>query len=236
MRKLALLVPSRGRPDNARRLLRACRDTAPDVDVYIGVDADDPLRRDYEQVGREHLTAGAIEIVPQTNRPGMVRALNILAAHCLDRYPMLAFMGDDHLPDGDWSTQVITALRQLGTGIVYGDDGIQGPLLPTAVFMTSDIVRAIGYMAPPQLDHLYVDNAWLELGRAAHCVAYLPQLTITHLHPSAGLSEWDEGYHSCNSTDTNAHDKQAFEHWRECELPASARLIRELAGQRSEVS
>lgn len=232
--ELAVLVPSRERPDNARRLLLACRDTAPDVDVFVGVDGDDPLLSDYVTMAAEEITPGAVVVLPESTRPGMVRALNILAAHCLGRYEMVAFLGDDHLPEGDWTQQAIATLRQLGTGMVYGDDGIQGPYLPTAIVMTADIVHALGYMAPPTLDHLWVDNAWLELGHAAHCLTYLPHMKITHLHPSAGLSEWDEGYRFRNSSATNTHDHEAFQQWQEFELPAAAKLIRDLAPQRQD--
>jgi hypothetical protein len=199
----------------------------------VGVDADDPKLAGYRELAAERITSGEIVILPEGHRPGMVMALNLLAAHCLDRYEMLAFMGDDHLPQGDWADHAIRVLRGMGTGMVYGDDGIQGPRLPTAIVMTAAIVEAIGYMAPPRMHHLWVDNAWLELGIAAHCLTYLPHMHIQHLHPSAGLSDWDDGYRTRNSSDTNSHDMEEFRLWQQFELPVAAKLIRDLANERS---
>jgi hypothetical protein len=100
--------------------------------------------------------------------------------------------------------------------------------LPTAIFMTSDIVRTLGYMAPPCLTHLFVDNAWLALGRAARCINYLSHVRVGHRHPIAGLAAWDEGYARCNSPEMYERDGVAFRQWTAEELPAAAQAVRSL--------
>lgn len=99
----------------------------------------------------------------------------------------IGFAGDDHAPrTPGWTERIRTELNQLGTGIVYGNDLFQGPNLPTAVFMTADIVGALGYMAPPCLRHMFADNYWKDLGDGVRRIRYLPDVVIEHLHPHAG--------------------------------------------------
>jgi hypothetical protein len=90
-------------------------------------------------------------------------------------------MGDDHFPrTHGWDQAYLDALRELGTGIVYGNDLLQGHRLPTQCAMTADIVRRWGYMALPTLRHMYVDNFWRDLGNAADCLRYLPEVVVEH--------------------------------------------------------
>lgn len=112
--------------------------------------------------------------------------------------------------------------------MVYANDGIQGERLPTAIFMTADIVRALGYMAPPTLGHLYVDNAWLDLGRSAKCITYLSDVRVGHRHPIAGLAAWDEGYQRCNSPEQYSRDQAAYLQWRATDLPHAVDTLRAL--------
>jgi hypothetical protein len=120
-------------------------------------------------------------------------------------------MGDDHRPrTRGWDAAYLEALHDLGTGIVYGDDLLQGANLPTQCAMTSNIVQALGCMAPATLRHMYVDNAWRALGEAAGCLRYLPEVVVEHLHPVAGKAEWDDNYRRVNAPEMYGHDADAF--------------------------
>lgn len=191
---LVLIVPTRGRPASALRLQGPLDDSSVARVVFI-VDEDDPSREEYEALGVDMLVA------PQ-GRPGIVDPLNWGFKEVMSRLnpEMVAFLGDDHLPQGDWDVVIVETLRQMGTGMCYGNDLLQGERIPTAVFMTSDIPRTLGYMAPPELHHLFVDNYWLDLGRGIDRMKYLPDTIIEHLHPLNGKSEWDATYSHCNDS------------------------------------
>jgi hypothetical protein len=121
---------------------------------------------------------------------------------------------------------ITDALTELGSGIAYGNDLLQGERLPTAAFMTSDIIRTLGWMCPPTLEHLYIDNAWLELGRAMGRLRYLPDVVLEHLHPDAGKAQQDQTYAEANHPDRDRRDKAAFEAWRRDGLPRDLELLR----------
>lgn len=231
MSDLVVIVPSRGRPKAAAELIDAADDTCTaDTEIVFAVDEDDPAIDDYIDVVQSRGTA-AVGIVEQPTN--MVHALNRAAWAVLSTFMpppfALGFMGDDHRPrTAGWDTQYLQALRELGTGIVYGDDLFQGERLPTQVAMTTDIVRALQYMAPPTLQHMYVDNFWRDLGTAADCLRYLPNVVVEHMHPLAEKGNWDEGYARVNTPTMYAVDRQAYETHRTGRLSFEAEVVRGL--------
>jgi hypothetical protein len=225
---LVVIVPSRGRPEAARALIQHFANTCT-ADTFLAfvVDQDDPARPEYEMVG-DGQRSGVI-FAPSTT---MVEALNIAANYLASAGEPFAvgFMGDDHVPRTyGWDRAYLDALRELGTGIVYGNDLYQGEKLPTQCAMTADIVRALGFMAPPMLRHMYVDNFWRDLGQAADCIRYLPDVVVEHMHPSAGKSAVDDGYLRVNDPGVFAVDEQAYAGYRAGAMAADAAKVRALA-------
>jgi hypothetical protein len=80
--------------------------------------------------------------------------------------------------------------------------------------MQSRMIKALGFMAPPAMRHLYLDNFWKELGEAVGGLVYLPDVIIEHLHPVNGKAEWDERYRAVNAPDKDAADRQAWMEYR----------------------
>jgi hypothetical protein len=214
MTDLVVVVPSRGRPKAARELASAFAKTCTaDTLLVFAVDEDDPTVEEYRDLHAGPPRRGPeVLVVPEST--SMVHALNRAAEWVVSAVnaPFAKIgRGDDHRPTSDgWDAAYLEALRDLGTGIVYGDDLLQRQNLPTQCAMTSDIVRVLGYMAPPNLTHLYVDNFWLELGRRAECIRYLPEVVVEHRHPVAGKAAWDEGYKRVNNPDMYAKDEATF--------------------------
>jgi hypothetical protein len=150
---LVVVVPSRGRPEAARALVEVFAATCTAATLLVfAVDNNDDTRGQYAAAGVGY------NVGPSTT---MVEALNRAVVECVASHDpfAVAFMGDDHRPRTvGWDQAYLDALRELDTGIVYGNDLLQGERLATQCAMTSDIVRELGYMAPPALTHMYVDN------------------------------------------------------------------------------
>jgi hypothetical protein len=203
---LLVIVPSRGRPGAVAELARAWAETAAGVaDLLVVVDDDDPELPSYQRLGVD------IRVHASTGSRGIVPVLNAAAVEAAGRYRMVGFLGDDHRPrTTGWDKRIVDQLDELGTGIVYGDDLLRGEALPTAAAMTSDIILALGCMAPPALRHLFVDNVWYDLGHAIGKIRYLPDVTIEHLHPAIGKGQWDDLYRELNADTTYAQDRDAY--------------------------
>jgi len=196
--KMCVVVPSRGRPENAERLAQAFKDTGAEADLYIVIDNDDPKWNEYAK-------SENYKKLPADNKTGgCAKSLNTGAVLLLDitKYPLydyFVFMGDDHLPrTPGWDKAFIQALGT-NTGIVYGDDLLQGANLPTAYGMSRDLVNELRGMTFPGCVHLFFDNFVKQLGLDLEYLKYLPDVIIEHIHPAAGKVAMDEGYERVNA-------------------------------------
>jgi len=207
MKDMVILVPSRQRPKNIEDLLFSLQETETSSDLVVILDDDDETRDQYVELGCR------IMIIAKQGK-GMARPLNYAANYLKDEYRHFAFIGDDHRPRTEyWDQKLIHALDEVGTGIAYGDDLLQGENLPTAVAMSGDIVRALGGMVPQGFIHLYLDNFWMQLGKDLKSFIYLPEVIIEHLHPIAGKAEWDESYRAVNAEEVYSADAKAFDEY-----------------------
>lgn len=205
---LVVIVPSRNRPAAAVELATAFTETKSTARLVFAVDEDDPTKNGYlDALAAYPATTVHFGPAPST----MVKALNTVAGLYANEAYALAFMGDDHRPRTvHWDAMYLAALDQIGTGIVYGNDLLQGKRIPTQVAMTADIVRALGHMAPSTLTHLYVDNYWRDLGAGAGCLHYLPEVVVEHMHPIAGKAAWDAGHVRVNDRAMYQRDSDAY--------------------------
>lgn len=212
MKSLALIVPTRGRPDNIKELIKALVDTeTKDTDLILSLDLDDPELVKYQELASQ---IAHILVAPRQG-VGSVIPANFAARHLKKDYEYFIMMGDDSRPrTKGWDKQFIEALAQLGTGLVYGNDLHRGKDLPTGgAAMTGNIVRALDGVAPPNIKHLYVDNFYLKLGQDLDAITYLPEVIIEHLHPVFGTALVDQGYLDVNSQEMYDHDSMALNNY-----------------------
>lgn len=225
MADLAIITPTRGRPQRLAEMLAAVkRTTELDVSVYIGLDLDDDS--DYlAALGLQARDTSKYEIhAVRGKRRSLSGWTNYLADYALGptslpipRPRYLASLGDDHIPrTKGWDRILVEAIENnmIGPGFAYGNDLLQGGALPTAWVASAEAVRALGWMMLPTCSHMYVDTAIRELGTAASRLWYEPTVIIEHAHPIAGKVEWDESYRESNSTNRYAEDEQAYQAWR----------------------
>jgi hypothetical protein len=200
-----VLVPSRNRPGNVARLMRAWTDTGATAELVVLVDDDDPELAGYEALGLPSLIVGP--------RQRIGPLLNDWAPHFAAEADVVGFMGDDHCPRTyGWDARIADASTPWT--VVYGNDLLQGQNIPTAVFMGSGLVRELGYFNPPGCQHLYLDNAWKFYGESLGTLRYLPDVIVEHLHFLAGKAPKDALYAEVNHTSMYDHDRVAFDAWR----------------------
>jgi len=213
---LLVIIPTRGRPQAVPEIVKAWDDTGATAHVLFAVDTDDPELAAYKK------NAAALKVDDRIRftfgkRRRLVGTLNAQAVKAAKTYRFLGFMGDDHRPRPAamaWDARIRECLSG-GPGIVYGNDLLQGENMPTAVAMTSDIVTALGYMAPPAMVHLCVDLVWKDWGRGMGRITYLDDMVIEHLHPANGKAELDAGYEEVNSEGMVAADTAAYYDYRD---------------------
>jgi len=207
---LAVLVPSRGRPNNLRRLVDAIHATATGhVTVMTRIDDDDPAHDGYAGIADATLTGPRIFYGASINQLAEY-AMNCRASH-------LAMFGDDVLPETvGWDQLLIDALGD-SLGIAYGSDGLEhlhGPDLPTHFITQTDLYRRLGWLVLPTLRHLYADDVAREIGRGLNNLTYLPTVSLRHLHRWAKLAPDDQTYREANDKRKREQDRRAYLAWR----------------------
>lgn len=223
-----MLIPSRGRPESVDRQAEAWEQTDPlkEARLIWILDLDDPMAIQYQDALARHPW---MEVACVQYWTPMVRKLNEVAVTV--QADVVGFMGDDHLPrTPGWAVALAAASRTHGPGIFYGRDGLKDIKLPTWWAMSEPIIRTLGRMVPADVEHLYCDNAVLELGKAARCIRYLPSVFIEHMHPVANKSEWDSGYVRVNGPDQYERDRSAYIRWLRSSRKQQAEQIAALRG------
>lgn len=243
MPELAVIIPTRGRPENVRKVIGAWDFTnAWDVaDLVLVADADDPEIQGYRAIADEFLegcppgTPSPLTLMTIPSWLPMVRKLDLAARTIETRYFALGFAGDDHLPQTiGWAKRYLEVLRELGTGMVYGDDGYQGSNLSTEWAITSDVVHALSRMVPAPVEHMYCDNAMMDLFGGAGALRHLPEVRIEHMHPIAGKAENDDQYKRVNHRDQFRSDRALYETWKRSRMADDIATVRALRPGRPE--
>jgi hypothetical protein len=231
---VTVLAPSRGRPERARQMYATFRATAekPDTRLVLVIDRDDPAFRDYLDLPlpRERRRFGWAPdelwiLALDTDQSGdLVKATNAVAPSFTKRVDIIGHVGDDHrFRSVGWDVRVMGALDS--PGIAYGDDLLQRERLPTAPFISSAIVEALGWYALPACRHMFIDDAWKRLGDELGILHYLPDVVIEHEHPGAGKVASDAGYERVDAF-TDA-DRGAYERWLDEGLAADVARVRQ---------
>lgn len=206
MSEMLVIIPSRNRPENVYEITKCLLEFSTSVDICFGLDNDDVSSYDY--------VPGII--YERNPRLMMNGTLNLIANKYTDRYKFLCFMGDDHRPRTLGWDKILTKPLTKKPGFSYGNDLIQKQFLPTAVVVSSEIVKTLGFMAPPSLKHLYLDNFWLDLGNAINSIHYFDDVIIEHMHPLLEKSLVDNTYNE--SWSLVNQDKEVYEKYKESEF------------------
>lgn len=206
--KLAITVPTRGRPQNLKRLAKAVQRTCVvDYEILARIDDDDPA--EYPAIPGVRYIVGP--------RIFFAASLNELAKIAdEEEFTHMAILGDDVLPETKgWDIELIRAVPDIG--VAYGSDGLErlhGADLPTHVVVPVEMYRRLGWIGLPALRHLFCDNVWRELGKITKFV-YLPDVHLTHLHRWNNSAPDDLTYQEANDKIKRDADKLAFEQWRD---------------------
>lgn len=212
-----VIIPTRSRPANAERAVKSIQEHSYISDICLGLDTDD--EHNYPRLD------GVMYEV--SDRAYMIATLNRIATKYADKYLFITFLGDDNvIRTPAWDVALTTKLVERGYGIAYGNDLIHSDKLPTSVMMTTNIIRSLGYMAPPTLTHLYADNFWRALGWELGSLYYYHNVIWEHLHFVNGKAPKDELYAEINSDEMYEKDRIAFQNYVDKKLKKDIKKLK----------
>lgn len=185
---ISLLVPSRGRPDNIRRLIDSLGDCQTyGYELLVRLDEDDRTKKKYPYFDNSPCPDVTYFIGP---RVLMSQNWNELAAHA--KGDILWHGGDDvTFRTIGWDQIVRAAFPPDNIALVHGHDlSPNGDWLATHGFLHRKWVDTVGYFVPPYFSSDYNDMWLVDVAHMIHRRIYVPIVTEHH-HPAHGKGEWD---------------------------------------------
>ena len=231
------LLPSKARPANLARFFAAFDKTHGSTPGMVIIDAEDWAAH-LEAYDTIKLPLGWMWLVTP---PGCVTQGEKLAHVWPDIIgePWLGLIGDDCVPETEqWDQRLLGALD--GANIVSCNDAWQAPRrLGNCWIMAGDVVRAVGYIFPPGLQHLYVDDVWETIGQAAQCWRCLMSVRVAHRHVLKGEAHADDTHRSVYGSNTSnglgglwPKDGEAYERWKSLDAHRAVNAVIALRQER----
>ena len=145
------------------------------------------------------------------HRMGLAKWTNTLSALHEDT-TWQASIGDDMVPVTDgWDERLCEAAGP--AGMAYPNDRRRTDI-PEAIVIGTPVIRALGWFCEPSLHHWFVDSVWRDLGHAAGCLRFLPDVVVDHRHPNVpGSGARNDRTYSDAARGFGA-DMAAYQKWR----------------------
>lgn len=204
------LLTSMGRPDRIRQLVNSYT-WGSESRVVVVLYEKDPRAAEY--IDAPWPPGWKVETVPMLGNGATYNEM-------LRRYPdekHYGFLADDQLLDTPGMLRNLA--RHAGDWhIAYANDQHHGETIPTMPCIGGDLVRAVGYLSPPNIVHWGIDCAWHEIGRRLGALRYQSDLKYTHLNPVWGTAPDDKTYKLARQRSFGYNDYlRAFIHGGECD-------------------
>lgn len=184
MKKILVMCPSRSA--EGKRITNVCdlieswkQTTTGNSDFVLGIDEND-----------KHHYPNFEDIIVDVNTEQLtvIKKINYLSKKYLHNYEFIQFVGDDCVfKTNNWETKYLEASKNMQNVIFYPNDTIQGKKLCTHPLISTNIIKKLGFMGPPCLTHMYVDNFWMNLGNYLGCLKYFEDIILEHKHPAKGF-------------------------------------------------
>jgi hypothetical protein len=125
--------------------------------------------------------------------------------------PWYGILNDDHVPiTADWDLKLVEACKPM----TWPQDNYRGRI--STLVIDGDLVRTLGWISPPELNHFYIDDVHELLAECLGCKR-LEEVTVSHEHVNAGRMAKDKTWHERPSPheDRKAYAKWCREKWPE---------------------
>ena len=196
--KIALLVPSRERIEMKKNLIASIEATVDDinnVNLYFGIDDNDPTRDEVVKITQDHPFVKIVDVHTDGKFPGLGVLWNICLRASTEE--IIAMIGDDMVfLTKSWDTKILEEFSEKNCPkdnikMVYCFDGRHGWKMAVNAFVHRQYTAITGYFMREEFKVDFID-LWLHqvfasLGR----LKYRGDIHIDHRHWSFGKSMAD---------------------------------------------
>ena len=194
--RLALLCPTRGRPERAVDYVTSAFETASDPDrleCHFYVDSDDPRKSEYE-IALAALTAKNVSLF--VGPPfGVPRAINHLATET-DADILMVGNDDQVYIDRGWDERLDIEAAKFPDGVfcIWFNDGWESENFCTFPILGRGWYNALGHLQSPIFEHFHTDSWIWMLAKSIDRAHYISDVHVEHRHWKAGHGEIDDTY------------------------------------------
>lgn len=195
--KIAILVPTRGRMNNRLTLLFSILTTVSDinnVNVYYGVDKDDPTLPLIKKVANAIPCLKVIEIENNGKFLGLGKLWNILVEESTEE--IISMIGDDMVfKTNDWDQMILDEFAKSPSDMikaVHCNDDCHGAKLAVNLFCHRKYAEVLGRFMREEFKINWVDQWLHQVFSAFGRLVYRGDIMIEHRHWVLGKNMHDE--------------------------------------------
>jgi hypothetical protein len=172
---IAILCPTRGRPEQCRRMMRSASGAA----IYLGLSTEEDQR---QLIFSCNYISVFPDILPTAQK------WNYLAKFAMDNQDNKLFMlgaDDMYFATEGWDKALIDHYNSLENKIhVYALQDSRDENGTPHVIVTREYIEAMGYFVPPIFLHWYIDTWTVEIAKANNCFTHFHEYSLVHDKPS----------------------------------------------------
>ena len=202
---IAMLCPSRGRPEMAMRLIESvCKCRTVNSPVCLGLDSDDDLS--------DYLT-NVPPVMKTISREPTISLLWTHMAFSVDADLYRMTNDDEVCITPGWDKRVLEVANEYPDGIfaLYVNDGFKGESHCAFPIVSRKWVETLGYFAPPYFEFGYNDTWIMDLAKRVGRLRYIPEVTIEHRHFTAPNGYPRDATTEMNRQGQGKRDKERYD-------------------------
>jgi hypothetical protein len=206
--KISILVPTRERMNNRLTLLFSILTTVNDinnVNIYYGVDKDDPTLETIKKVALAIPALNIIEINNDGKFIGLGKMWNILANETTEE--IISMIGDDMVfKTKDWDVKILQEFENIPSDkikAVHCNDDCHKSALAVNLFCHRNYIKAVGQFMREEFQINWVDQWLHQVFNSVGRIVYRDDIMIEHRHWVLGKSVRDKTADRMAIADTN---------------------------------
>lgn len=221
MKRLLMICPTRNRPDRVLEMLKSFKDTRTFAEIIFYV-ADDDLR-----IGEYRANLSTENVIYGPRIP-LVQVVNMFSSQ--GDYAYSGVINDDHIfHTPGWDKAFVDAIesRGRGWGVAFGNTNDTPYWQPSGEIMSVKTIRTLGFYFPPDLEHLFVDRALIDIFKDMNLLHKVKSVDIEHRHWAFKKAEIDQNYKELYQDEANYNrQEQLYLKWKKEKLPGVIERLR----------
>lgn len=209
MTSIALLTPTRDRPEQCRRMVDSAYNTsASAVRVYLG------LTEGIDSIDACVSSSATIAYAMFPDGMPTVHKWNLLAQMAMKEPDVKLFMlgaDDIEFMDNGWDERLIESYNNLENKIhVWALQDSRDALGTPHPIFSREWIEAMSWMLPPYFMHFYPDTWSIEIAKANNCFTHLREFKLNHHKPS-DIGKPDQTHSRIRQMGWDARDRYVAE-------------------------